>query len=213
MHNVPLTVEVLSDSLLREIAAQGGLRRFPPHAILINEGDVADSLFILLSGRVKVYLTSAEGKEVVITTHGPGEYVGELALDGGVRSASVVTLEPTACSVVTGANLRQFIQLHPEFAQHLIRKLIWRVRQATESVKSLALQDVYARIVRLLLELAIETDGQLTVKERLTHRDIAERVGSSREMVSRIFKDLTIGGYISASRGRITVHKRPPPGW
>ena len=213
MHDAPLTVEALSDSLLREIAAQGGLRRFPAHAVLINEGDVADSLFILLSGRVKVYSTSAAGKEVVITTHGPGEYVGELALDGGVRSASVATLEPTACSLVTGANLRQFIQLHPEFAQHLIRKLIWRVRQATESVKSLALQDVYARVVRLLLELSIETDGRLVVNERLTQRDIAERVGSSREMVSRIFKDLTIGGYISASGGRITVHKKPPPGW
>ena len=133
--------------------------RYPAQAVLINEGDATDSLFILLSGRVKVYSTNADGKEVVITIHGAGEYVGELALDGGVRSASVMTLEPTTCSVVSGASLREFIAAHPDFASHLIRKLIRSVRQATESVKSLALEDVYARVVRLLAELSDPVDG------------------------------------------------------
>jgi CRP/FNR family cyclic AMP-dependent transcriptional regulator len=89
------TPDVLDEGLLREIARRGGVRTYPTQAILINEGDAADSLFIILSGRVKVYSTNADGKEVVITVHGAGEYVGELALDGGMRSASVMTLEAT----------------------------------------------------------------------------------------------------------------------
>ena len=213
MRKPPVTPEALGDSLLREIARQGGLRHFPANAVLINEGDDADSLFILLSGRVKVYSTNAEGKEVVIATHGAGEYLGELALDGGFRSASVMTLEPTSCSVVTGANLRQFIQAHPDFAQHLIRKLIGRVRQATDSVKSLALQDVYGRVTRLFDELSVEVGSERIIEERLTQQDIAERVGSSREMVSRIFRDLIAGGYISTAAGRITIRRRPPAAW
>ena len=148
------TADTLDDALLREIAGKGGIKRYPAQAILINEGDSSDSIYILLSGRVKVYSTNPEGKEVVIATHGAGEYIGELSLDGGVRSASVMTLEPTMCSVVSGSSLREFIAAHPDFASHLIRKLIRSVRQATESVKSLALEDVYARVVRLLTDLS-----------------------------------------------------------
>jgi CRP/FNR family cyclic AMP-dependent transcriptional regulator len=209
-----VTPDVLDEGLLREIARRGGVRSYPMHAILINEGDTTDSLFILLSGRVKVYSTNADGKEVVITIRGAGEYVGELALDGGVRSASVMTLEPTTCSVVSGASLREFIAAHPDFASHLIRRLIRRVRQATESVKSLALEDVYARVIRLLAELSDPGEGsERRVRERLTQQDIADRVGASREMVSRIMKDLTTGGYIAVNESRIVVLKKPPAAW
>jgi CRP/FNR family cyclic AMP-dependent transcriptional regulator len=150
----------------------------------------------------------------VITVHGAGEYVGELALDGGMRSASVMTLEPTTCSVVSGASLREFIAAHPDFAPHLIRKLIRRVRQATESVKSLALEDVYARVIRLLAELSDPgVGGERRLRERLTQQDIADRVGASREMVSRIMKDLTTGGYIAVDEGRIVILRKPPVAW
>jgi len=182
--------------------------------VIINEGDTSDTLFIVLSGRVKVYSNNADGKEIVITTHGPGEYVGELALDGGVRSASVMTLEPTTCSVVSGGNLRDFIAAHPDFASHLILKLIRSVRDATESVKSLALEDVYARVIRLLNDISDPAEGgQRRVRERLTQQDIADRVGASREMVSRIFKDLTAGGYLDLSSGRIVIVRKPPAAW
>lgn len=213
MTALPASPEVLDNELLRDIAAQGGLRRFPANTILINEGDASDSLFILLIGRVKVYSTNAQGKEIVIAMHGPGEYVGELALDGGLRSASVMTLEPTTCSLLNGDNLRQFIDAYPGFADHLIRKLIWRVRQATDNVKSLALQDVYARVVRCLYDASETVEGEKRVTERLTQQQIADRVGSSREMVSRILKDLAAGGYVSTASGRITLHKKPPAGW
>jgi len=209
-----VTADVLDFDLLREIARKGGVRSYPANAVLINEGDTSDTLFIVLSGRVKVYSNNADGKEIVITTHGPGEYVGELALDGGVRSASVMTLEPTTCSVVSGANLREFVAAHPDFASHLIRKLIRSVRQATESVKSLALEDVYARVVRLLTDLSDPGPaGQRRVRERLTQQGIADRIGASREMVSRIFKDLSAGGYIAQDGGHIVVVRKLPTAW
>jgi len=209
-----VTPDVLDLDLLREIARRGGVKTYPANAILINEGDTTDSLYILLSGRVKVYSTNPDGREIVIATHGAGEYVGELALDGGVRSASVMTLEPTTCSVVSGANLREFVAAHPDFASHLIHKLIRCVRQATESVKSLALEDVYARVVRLLADLSDPIDGdRRQVRERLTQQAIADRVGASREMVSRIFKDLSAGGYIDLSGDRIVIVKKPPAAW
>ncbi len=215
MKPAPATPQPLRDTLLRDIAAKGGVKRFPAHTVLMHEGDAADSLFIILSGRVKVYASNASGKDVILGTQGAGEYVGELALDGGERSASVITLEPTTCAVVTGAQLREFIVEHPDFAIHLIHRLIRRIRTLTDSVKSLALDDVYSRVIGLLAQLAQPTEpgGPRVVVERLTQQDIAERVGSSREMVSRIFKELTVGGYIAVAGGRITVLKTPPAAW
>lgn len=209
----PTDHHILNQRLLTEISARGGVRRFPAQAVLINEGDTADALYIVLSGRVKVYAANEEGKEVVITTHGAGEYVGELSLDGGIRSASVMTMEPTTCCVVSGANLREFIAVHPDFALHLIHKLIWRLRHATDRVKSLALDDVYERVVRLLLDTSDPSGEGRLVRERLTQQDIAERVGASREMVSRILKDLTRGGYIDVKSSRMAILKRLPANW
>lgn len=203
----------LAPETLRAIASTGVVRSYPKSAVLINEGDVGDSLYIVLSGRVKVYSSNAAGREVVIAFHGPGEYIGEMSLDGSPRSASVLTLEPTTCALVTRANFRQFILAHPDFALHLIEKLIQRVRLTTENVKSLALSDVYGRLVKLLLALAVERDGNLVVPEKLTQQDIAERVGASRDMISRLLKDLVAGGYLSVQDRTITVLKKPPAGW
>jgi CRP/FNR family cyclic AMP-dependent transcriptional regulator len=204
----------LENELMRAIAARGNVRRYPASTVLITEGDRSDLLYIVLEGRVRVYSANEEGREVTIVTHGAGEYVGEMALDGGMRSASVMTLEPTTCAVVSGRDLREFVASHPDFAQHLVMKLIWRVRQATDNIKSLALQDVYGRVVRLLDELSEpQPGGMRVVHERLTQRDIAERVGSSREMVSRIFKDLVTAGCLEVKPGRIAILKKPPARW
>ncbi len=203
----------LSPDTLRAIAASGVVRQFPRNAVLINEGEHGDSLFIVLSGKVKVYASNEAGKEIIIDFHGPGEYVGEMSLDGSPRSASVMTVEPTTCAVVSRAHFREFILDHPDFALHLIEMLIRRVRHTTESVKSLALSDVYGRLVRLLLSLAVERDGRLVVPEKLTQQDIAERVGASRDMISRLMKDLVGGGYLAIEDRTITVLRKPPPGW
>ena len=168
----------------------------------------------MLSGRVKAYAGSDNGREVVLNEVGPGEYLGELSLDGERRSASVKTLEPTTCCVVQGADLREFLTEHPDFALHLTRKLIGMVRRLTGQVKSLALQDVYGRVVRVLMELS-EPNGEVRlVRTKLTQQDIADRVGSSREMVNRIMKELTVGGYVEVRGERqLAILKKLPAAW
>lgn len=200
----------LPAALLDALAAHGSARSFRAHAILINEGDAGDSLYIVLSGRLRSYASSEEGRDVVLGDYGPGEYVGELALDGGLRSASVKAIEPSTCCVVRGADLRAFLAEHPDFAVHLSQKLTRMVRRVTEQVKSLALQDVYGRTVRVLMELSDTSGNERLVREKLTQQDIADRVGSSREMVNRVLKDLTIGGYVSIRNGRYVIHRKLP---
>jgi CRP/FNR family cyclic AMP-dependent transcriptional regulator len=137
-----------------------------------------------------------------------------LALDGEKRSVSVMTLEPTVCCVVPGAQLKQFLAEQPDFALHLTHKLMRMVRRLTEQVKSLALQDVYGRVVRVLSEMS-EPEGALrVVRQKLTQQDIADRVGSSREMVNRVMKELMAGGYVALRDGKqLVISKKLPPAW
>jgi CRP/FNR family cyclic AMP-dependent transcriptional regulator len=210
----PAFDERLPAPLQQALAAQGGTRTFPAGAILINEGDSSASVYIVLQGRVKAYASDESGREVVLGEFGPGEYLGELSLDGERRSASVKTLVPTTCCIVQAADLRAFLSEHPDFALHLTHKLMHTVRRLTEQVKSLALQDVYGRVVRVLTELS-EPDGEhRVVRHRLTQKDIAERVGSSREMVNRIMKELAAGGYVVPNANKLLViRKKLPPAW
>jgi len=136
-----------------------------------------------------------------------------MSIDGSPRSASVITTEASTCAVVGRAQFRDFLHEHPDFALYLIGKLIQRARRATENVKSLGLSDVYGRLVRLLDGLARELDGRLVVAEKLTQQDIAERVGSSRDMISRLMKDLVAGGYLAVEDRTIVILKRPPAAW
>lgn len=207
------TPDLLDDQLLRQVASRGGVRNFAANTVLVTEDDRSDALFIILSGRVKAYGSAEDGREVVYNTQGVGEYFGEMTLDGGPRSASIMTLEPTTCAVVPGAEVRQFLSENPDFALHIVRKLIRLARASTEHVKSLALDDVYGRVTKLLRSLAQDNNGVLTIVDKLTQQDIAERVGSSREMVSRVFKPLTEGGYVEVRAGRIVLLKKLPARW
>ena len=204
---------VIAAPLLAAIAARGTRRQFAAHAILVNEGDTASSLYIVLSGRLKVYASSDEGRQVVLADLGPGDYFGELSLDGGERSASVVALEPTSCVVVAGAELHAFLAEHPDFAQHLVRRLIATVRRLTDQVKSLALDNVYGRLVRLVMEHSDVVGDQRVLRMALTQQDIADRIGSSREMVNRVMKQLTSGGYVAQQDGLLVVKRKLPPSW
>lgn len=207
-------IAAIGDPMVRELAARGQTRTFPKNTVIINEGDRGDSLFVILSGKVKVYVSDDDGREMVLDIHGPGDYVGEMSLDGRPRSASVMTLEPSTCAVVTRDALREAIANNPDVAMALISTLIDRARIATDNVKNLALMDVYGRVARLLLSLAKEQpDGKLVVPERMTQQDIADRVGASRDMISRIFKDLTVGGYITVVDRQITINRKPPARW
>ena len=116
-------------------------------------------------------------------------------------------------SVVTQSRFRDFLKHEPEAVEYLIRNLIQRTRKATANVRSLALLDVYGRVTRLLLELAEECDGRLTITPPLTQQEIAQRAGCSREMISRLFKDLVAGGYISVEGRHIFLERALPSHW
>ncbi|HMH17476.1 MAG TPA: Crp/Fnr family transcriptional regulator [Burkholderiales bacterium] len=203
----------LDENALRELAPHGAARSFPKNAVIINEGDQTDSLYILLSGRVKVFVGEEDGREVVLSTIREGNYFGELVLDGGPRSASVMTLEPCRCFVIPLGDIQGLLDCNPLFAGHLIHMLIGRVRNLVKKVSDLALKDVYGRFAKFIDENAVEQGGARVVSERLTQYDIAARISGSREMVSRIVKDLTAGGYISVDAKQITVHKKLPAQW
>jgi CRP/FNR family cyclic AMP-dependent transcriptional regulator len=207
------SVEALPEALLQQVAQQAILRTFHKNAIIVTEGDDSDSLYVLVTGRAKVFVSDADGKEVQLNQLGAGEYFGEVTLDGGPRSASVMALEDCRCAVLRRADLADLMSGRPEFALHLIRKLAHRVRSLTSSVRDLAFVDVYGRVARLLLELAAERDGCLIIEEKLTQKDIAQRVGASREMISRIFSDLVEGGYLVKQDGRLVLMRKPPPRW
>jgi CRP/FNR family cyclic AMP-dependent transcriptional regulator len=213
LENIPLFAD-LGETEHELISSRAVTRVYPKNSIVINEGDTSDTLYIVVSGRVKAYLSDEEGKEIVLNTHGPGEHFGELALlDGAPRSASVVTLEKSKLAIISRADLEDCLRRNPEIALQIIRSLSARLRVATENVRSLALLDVYGRVARLLLQLAAPDGDQLIIREKLTQQDIADRVGSSREMISRILKDLRTGGYIEIEDKRITIKEKLPSAW
>lgn len=203
---------VLTAEDLAAISLHAMARVYAPRTIVVAEGDRAGALFVIVEGRCKAFVSDEDGREAVLSVMGPGEYFGEVTLDEGPRSASVMTLEPSKLLVVPQQDFRALLAANPDFAMHFIGKLIRRIRELTKAVGNLSLLDVYGRVARLLLESAREEGGRQVV-ERLRQTDIAGRVGCSREMVSRIFKDLVKGGYIAIEEERIVILRKPPAKW
>lgn len=206
-------IATLSPSI-RALALRGNVRNFRKNSVVINEGDVGDALFVLLQGSVKVFATDADGREITYGTIEQGDYFGEMSLDGGPRSASVMTLEACLCAVVSRAALREHLAEEPEFALDLVGQVIRRARAATETARNMALLDVYGRVVSTLesFEGPGAEDAPVELRQ-ITHQAIASRVGASREMVSRLLKDLERGGYIVLGVKRITLIKKLPARW
>ena len=204
----------LPEEDLQAVSNLATTRTYPKNTIIISEGDDSDSLYAVLSGKVKVYLSDDDGREIIINIQGEGEYFGELALlDDSPRSASVMTLEETKLAVISKSSFEKCLSNNPQLALHIIRELSSRLRNLTQNVKSLALMDVYGRVARTLLDMAEPTGEILEIRQKLTQRDIASMVGASREMVSRILKDLSTGGYITIQNKTITINEKLPPGW
>jgi CRP/FNR family cyclic AMP-dependent transcriptional regulator len=199
---------------LRALALRGIFRSYRKNTVIINEGEIGDSLFVLLDGRVKVYSTDADGREITYNIVDAGDYFAEMWLDGGPRSASVMTLEPSVCSVVSRSALRDHLAEEPEFALELVSQVIRRARAATETARNMALLDVYGRVIATLENHAgpATPDKPITITQ-ITHQQIASRVGASREMVSRLLKDLEKGGYIELGVKRIVLRKKLPARW
>ncbi len=200
--------------LVEALARKGVIRSYRANTTLITEGDRGENVFVVLSGTVRIFCSETTGKEITLALYEPGEYVGEMSLDGGVRSASVVTESLCVCSMVNGLVMREHLIQQPEFALELIQRLIRRTRLATASARSLALLDAYGRLTHLLNGLAIElSDGTRRIREKLTHLALAQRIGCTRELVSRILKDLESGGYIAVEDRRFMLLKKLPAKW
>ncbi len=199
---------------LRALAERGVRRSYAKGRILIEEGDVGDAIYIIVSGRLRAFSRGDNGREITYGTYGPGEYVGEMSLDGGPRSANVEVIEKAECAMVARPTLEAFIAERPGFAFELLAKVIGRARAATLSAQQMALNDVYGRL-RLLLESMAETrrDGTRLIKERLTHQALADRLGCSRPMVSRLMKDLERGGHAVPAGKGWRLGEALPPRW
>ncbi len=213
LKNIPLFSN-LAESDLAILCSHAVTKKFSKNTIIINEGDETDSLYVILSGKVKVFLSDEQGKEIILNIEGPGEHFGEIALlDEAPRSASVMTLEPSSFLIISKADFKDCLAKNPNIAIGLIKELTSRIRMLTGNVKGLALRDVYGRVTETLLHLAKEDNGKLVITEKLTQQDLANRVGASREMVSRILKDLTAGGYIKVEDKKIAIRRKLPSGW
>lgn len=213
LHNIPL-FSMLEQRELDALLNHAITKTYPKKSVIIKEGDHTDSMYVIMSGRVKIVMIDENQKEVIIDIQHPGDYFGELALlDEAPRSASVTAMENSTFLIISKHQLQKCLREHPEVGSGLIKGLAHRLRATTDNVKSLALLDVYGRIAKTLLQLAKEEDGRQVISDKLTHQDLANMVGASREMVSRIMKDLADGGYIKIEGKKITVKEKLPPGW
>lgn len=211
LQNVPL-FQNAPEHLIQALGELSVRHTYPKNTMLFMEGDESNQLFIIERGKVKVFVTSADGKQVILNFMGPGEYFGELALiDGKPRSASVVTVSDTSVVTVARKKFQQFLSEHPEHTLEMMTQLVFRIRDLTDSVKDMALLDVYGRVSQLLIRLS-DDDGRIK-SPKLTHQEIANMVGASREMVSRIMKELAIGEYIEQLPDAIVICKKLPLGW
>src|SRR5262245_29764175 len=183
-----------SHDALAKIESRAVARNYPRNAVVISEGDEATSMFIIVSGSVKVYHTEADGKETILNSQGPGQHFGELALvDDAPRSASVMTKEPSRLLVLSKAAFKESLEESPEVGYHLVQAPARQVRRLTET-GNMTGRTVYGRIRTRLENLAVEREGELVIEQPMTQHDIANRIASSREMVSRVFKELKAGG-------------------
>jgi CRP/FNR family cyclic AMP-dependent transcriptional regulator len=204
----------IDEATLKARVPQGIVRSFKAGVTIITEGEDSDSLYIILSGQVQVYISDERGKEVVLNSLQVGDYFGEFVLYGGTRTASVMAEVDTRVLVVPRHAVDELIANNPEFTRHLLENLIKKVRSLSSKVRDFALRDVYGRLVVFFDENGIKNaDGLIGLTESFTHQEIASRIGTSREMVGRILKDLVSNGYVQVTDRRITVLKPLPARW
>jgi CRP/FNR family cyclic AMP-dependent transcriptional regulator len=205
LRNVPL-FSVLPENQLGLLTSMVTRKSFARGTSIITAGGPTDSLYIVISGRLKVMMSDDEGREVILAILGANEFFGEMSLvDDSPRSASVVAIE--ACELLSLAkrDFNKCLEDNFEMAMTVMRGLVKRLREADQKIGSLALMDVYGRVARLLLEMSEEVDGERIVVKKLAKQDIAKMIGASREMVSRVMKDLQSGGYIEVRPGGIVL--------
>lgn len=206
----------LQEEEFDQLIAACARKVFSKNTIILSEGDQTDSLYIIYKGKVKVSIIDEQGKEIILSILGPGEYFGEMTalVDGKSRSASVTTRESCTVYIITKRDFRNLVSHNPDIVFNLLRGSMERLREANKKIESLALMDVYGRVARLFTSLAKQNSDQTSIiEEKLTHQDIANMVGSSREMISRVMKELSNGGYISVDKKIIVINGKLPYAW
>jgi CRP/FNR family transcriptional regulator, cyclic AMP receptor protein len=208
----------LSHDELKLFVDKAEVVRYPKNTLIIVQGEYTTGLYVVLSGKVRVFLTGDDEaldrhKEVSLSIEGEGSYIGEISLlDLESRSASVITLESSRFLLISREVLAEVIYQNPEVALSMMKGITKRFRSTIDSVKSLAFSTVYVRLASVLMDLSeVEPDGdRRIIRDRVTHQNLADLVGSSRVMVSRILKDLAVGNYITVDRGRIVINRKLP---
>jgi CRP/FNR family cyclic AMP-dependent transcriptional regulator len=198
--------EMLDDQCLRPLTRVAALRHISRHTVVLHAGDRTDNIYFVLSGALKVQISDEEGREVILCILGPGELFGEMGvLDDHPRSATVLAVESSDLVVIGKADFKQCMVDNPDVALFIMRSLTKRLRLADRHIESLALLDVYGRVARLLLEAAETVDGRLIVTQKITKQDIAKMIGASREMVSRVMRDLHAQGLVKEENGQLVL--------
>jgi CRP-like cAMP-binding protein len=209
LERVPLFSGLSSDSLENLLSATSR-KVYPKDTVIVEENEVGETLFMILTGKVKVTNIGPDGKEVILSVLSQGEFFGEMALlDEEPRSANVVSMEKTEMMLLRRKEFMSLLETSQEILSKLLAVLSGRLRHANQQIRSLALLDVLGRIARLLLESAHKEgrkllDGSIVFR-RPTHQEIASMVGTSRETVSRMIGDLSRDGYIKISGKDIII--------
>lgn len=207
LSRVSLFCDVPADDLAR-LAQVTRERSYPKNTVILFEDDPGDALYVVVRGQVKVVLIGEDGREVILSVLGEGDFFGEMALiDDEPRSAHVIAMEPSDLMVLRREDFHTILRQSPGIALGLLRELCRRLRRADEKIGGLVLLDVNGRVSRLLLQLAEESGGT-RIARRLTHHTIAQMIGSSRETVSRTMRELQERGLIEVSRTDIVVKDR-----
>lgn len=206
--------EKLPQSDLDALNAHARLNSYKKNSIIMTEGEESNSLYIVKSGRVKIYVSDEDGKELTLNVMQEGDYFGELSLlDGMPRSTSAITQEKTDLYIIQKADFEKVLNDNPQISRNIIAGLSDLLRRLTEKTRDIALYTVYERIAILLQRFAIERDGKLQIHPKLTHSEMASMLGCRREMVSRIMSDLSKGGYISIENNAIVLNRKLPARW
>jgi len=215
-HDVLKRITLFSDLEKDQIDALAQVaksRVYPKGSIIIYEGDTGDALlYLIIEGRAKVTLISDEGREIILATLKTGDFFGEMSLlDGAPRSATIVAMEDTRLLVLYREDFLAKLVEHPSVSMKIFQALTARLRAANHKIGSLALLDVYGRVANTIYQMA-KTEGRRLGNNRLcfsrpTQQEIANMVGTSREVVQRVMKDLGQRGYITVAGKEIIVHE------
>ena len=205
--------DALTDVEIDSLLSHATVRKYKKNTLIIHQGDETNSLYIVREGQMKVYVEDDQGREHTVRILDEGDSFGELALVGDFpRSANVVTLTDASAFVISKASFMECLRNNPDISFGLIQSLAHMVRDTTSELTHLALSDVYGRLVHVLEKYAQKQDDK-SYLPKFTHREIASMIGSSREMVSKILKDLEKGDYISVTDNQYVINKSLPARW